>query len=70
MFISEFEIDFHRLFDGIFKVVLLFLSGVFHGKSVHFRRRMQALDAYQAHDLPLDGMVNIPIYLVDWLSTG
>ena len=34
------EIDFHRLVDGILKVVVSFFNGVLHSKSANFRRRM------------------------------
>ena len=33
-----YEIDFHRLFDGILKVVY-FLSGVLHGKVTDFQEK-------------------------------
>ena len=45
MFISE--IDFHRLFDGILKIVFSIFSGVLHGKSIDFpAKKVRRISSY------------------------
>ena len=46
MFINE--VDFHRPFDGILKGVFSNFSGVLHGRSADFRRRMYGVGAHRA----------------------